>query len=308
VSRKQVGVSTFVSLIIPPTKIIAVLPDPSLGSRLILLFLLLGMMGVPLFQIAVPVTADTQTEIAISLVQKGDDLMLQKRYHEALEAYEESVTIDPYNSISWNKLGVAHMTTGRYEDAVLAFRSATNIDPFYTDAWNNMGDSLTVLGRYQDALDAYNHALMVNQNDLYALLHKGISLQETGDSAQAMGIYEEVILIADREMRKHPNYAEFDARIWAIKGEALFRLGRFEEAVTAYDAALRINPKYDTALKGKSVAMDAILLSRNSPVTTSVPVTEENRMGPLPTVIPISTGVVLASIVILFVALRRSMR
>jgi tetratricopeptide (TPR) repeat protein len=274
-----------------------------------LFLLLLGIIGVPLLQFAVPVAADTQVEVASFLVQKGDDLMLQKRYHEALEAYEESVALDPYNSMSWNKLGIAHMNTGRYEDAVLAFQRAVEIDPFYSDAWNNMGDSLATLERPQEALESYNHALMINGNDLHALLHKGISLQEIGDSAQAMGIYEEVIRLADREMRKHPNYAEYDAEIWATKGEALFRLGRFEEAVAAYDAALQINPKYDAALRGKSLAMDAILLSRgSSPMTTSVPSTNDNGMVPLPTIIPVSAGVILGAVfTALFLISRRSL-
>ncbi len=269
-----------------------------------LFLLLLGIVGVPLLQIGASVAADTQVEIASSLVQKGDDLMLQKRYHEALEVYEESVEIDPYNSISWNKLGIAHMKTGRYEDAVLAFQKAVEIDPLYSDAWNNMGDALATLERHQEALETYNHALVINGNDLYALLHKGISLQETGHSTEAMGIYQEVIRLADREMRKHPNYAEYDAEIWTLKGEALFRLGRFAEAVTAYDAALQINPKYDAALKGKTMAMDAILLSGNSPITTSIPSTNENGVAPLPTIIPLSAGTILGAVftVLIFIS------
>jgi tetratricopeptide (TPR) repeat protein len=277
----------------PPTKIVPVLPGPS--ARLVLALLLLGVIGLPLLMIATPVAADTQTDIASALVQRGDDLMLQKRYHEALEVYEESIATDPYNSIAWNKLGVAHMKTGRYEDAVLAFKKAVEIDPYYSDAWNHMGDSFETLGRNQEAIEAYDHALAVNANDLYALLHKGMSLQKIGDSPRAMDIYEEVIRLADREMRKHPNYAEYDAEIWAIKGEALFRLGRFEEAVTAYDAALQINPKHEEALKGRSLAMDAILLSRGSPATTSPPEQEENGIAPLPT-IPLSAGVVLGAV------------
>jgi tetratricopeptide (TPR) repeat protein len=252
-------------------------------------------MALLIFPIVSPASADTDTEIAITLVRKGDDLMLQKKYHEALGAYEQAVAIDPYNSISWNKLGLAHMTTGRYEDAVSAFRRATNIDPFYDEAWNNLGDSLAILDRHKEALDAYDHALMVNQNDLYALLHKGTSLQETGDSAGAMAIYEQIIVLADREMRKHPNYAEYDAEIWAIKGDALFHLGRFEEAVMAYDAALRINPKYEMAIRGKRITMDAILLSRGNPVTTSVPEFEGNRVAPIPTALAIPWWVVFVS-------------
>jgi tetratricopeptide (TPR) repeat protein len=272
-----------------------VLPSFTPGKGYTPLFLLLGFMALLIFPIVSPASADTDTEIAITLVRKGDDLMLQKKYHEALGAYEQAVAIDPYNSISWNKLGLAHMTTGRYEDAVSAFRRATNIDPFYDEAWNNLGDSLAILDRHKEALDAYDHALMVNQNDLYALLHKGTSLQETGDSAGAMAIYEQIIVLADREMRKHPNYAEYDAEIWAIKGDALFHLGRFEEAVMAYDAALRINPKYEMAIRGKRITMDAILLSRGNPVTTSVPEFEGNRVGPIPTALAIPWWVVFVS-------------
>jgi len=272
-----------------------VLPSFTPGKGYIPLFLLLGFMALLIFTIVSPASADTDTEIAITLVRKGDDLMLQKKYHEALGAYEQAVAIDPYNSISWNKLGLAHMTTGRYEDAVSAFKKATNIDPFYDEAWNNLGDSLAILDRHKEALDAYDHALMVNQNDLYALLHKGTSLQETGDSAGAMAIYEQIIVLADREMRKHPNYAEYDAEIWAIKGDALFHLGRFEEAVMAYDAALRINPKYEMAIRGKRITMDAILLSRGNPVTTSVPEFEGNRVAPIPTALAIPWWVVFVS-------------
>ena len=285
----------FVSLIIPPTKIYPVLPSFTQGKGQVPLFLLLGFMALLIFPIACPASADTDTEIAISLVRKGDDLMMQKKYHEALGAYEEAVAIDPYNSISWNKLGLAHMTTGRYEDAVAAFRKATSIDPFYDEAWNNLGDSLAILDRHKEALEAYDHALMVNQNDLYALLHKGTSLQETGDSAGAMVIYEQIIVLADREMRKHPNYAGYDAEIWAIKGDALFHLGRFEEAVIAYDSAIHINPKYEMAISGKRKAMDEILLSRGNPVTTGVPDFEGTRAAPLPTAIAIPWWIVFVS-------------
>jgi tetratricopeptide (TPR) repeat protein len=297
----------FVSLITPPTKIYPVVPSFAQGKGQAPVILLLGFVALLLFPLVVPASADTSSDIAISLVRKGDDLMVQKKYHEALDAYEEAVAIDPYNSISWNKLGLAHMNTGRYEDAVSAFRMATTIDPFSTDAWNNMGDSLAILEKHQEALDAYDHALRVNPNDLYALLHKGISLQETGNSGGAMAIYESVIALADREMRKHPNYAEFDAEIWATKGEALFRLGRFDEAVQAYDAALRINPKFEMAIKGKNKAMDAILLSRGEPVTPGVPKTEGSSVAPLPTELPLSGWVIVFSIfgVLVHTALHR---
>jgi tetratricopeptide (TPR) repeat protein len=251
-------------------------------GRLVLAILILS--AVVLFP---PGSADTPSEAAAAYLQRGDDLMVQKMFHEALEEYQAAVASDPYNSIAWNKLGVAHMRTGRYEDAVVAFEKAIEVDPYYSEAWTNMGDSLAMLGNHQEAIRAYDRALGINQRDIYALLRKGMSLQETGDSAGAMEIYQEVIRLADWEMRKHPNYAVFDAEIWTNKGDALSRLGRYDEALTAYDAALEINPKFERAEQGRTKAMDAILLARGNPAP-GTPVIEENSSQPLPTIVPVS--------------------
>ncbi len=234
-----------------------------------------------------PAMADTPAEIAPSYIMKGDDLMAQKMYHEALGMYDAAVAYDPYNSMAWNKLGVAHMRTGRYEDAVDSFEKAIAIDPFSANAWTNMGDSLAMLGRHGEALEAYDRALGINQKDTYALLRKGMSLQESGDSAGAMRIYEDVILLTDQEIRKHPNYAAYNAELWTNRGDALSRLGRYEEAVTAYETALEINPKFERAESGRTFAMDAILLARGKPLPV-VNVTETGGFNPLPTIIPLS--------------------
>jgi tetratricopeptide (TPR) repeat protein len=232
-------------------------------------------------------SADTPSDRAAAHLQKGDVFMVQKMYHEALDEYEAAVASDPYNSIAWNKLGVAHLRTGRSEDAVQAFEHAIAIDPYYSEAWTNMGDSLATLGNHQEAIRAYDRALGINQRDIYALLRKGMSLQESGDSAGAMAIYQEVIQLADGEMRKHPNYARFDAELWTNKGDALSRLGRYEEAVAAYDSALAINPKFERAEQGRTKAMDAILLARGNP-SLATPVTDGNSSQPLPTIVPVS--------------------
>jgi tetratricopeptide (TPR) repeat protein len=267
-------------------------PASSSFGRLVLAILILS--AVILLP---PGSADTPSDIAAAHLQKGDDFMVQKMYHEALDAYNAAVTVDPYNSIAWNKLGKAHMRTGRYEDAVLAFEHAIAIDPYYSEAWTNMGDSLAMLGKYQEAIGAYDRALGINQRDIYALLRKGMSLQETGDSAGAMEIYQEVIQLADGELRKHPNYAGFDAELWTNKGDALSRLGRYEEAVTAYNTALEINPKFERAEQGRTKAMDATLLARGNP-TLETPVTDENSSQPLPTIVPV-TGISIISALIL---------
>jgi tetratricopeptide (TPR) repeat protein len=263
----------FGNLITPQTEIIpAYMQRSPRTSRLVSVLLIAAFGFMAVLLVPAPVSGNSPSEISAASIQKGDDLTLQKEYFEALEAYEAAVVSDPYNSIAWNKLGIAHMNTGRYQDAVTAFEKAITIDPYYPEAWNNKGDSFAKLGEYDEAIMAYDQALRLNPNDLYALLRKGTSLQESGSPAEAMLIYQEVVELAEKQVRKHPDYARFDAKLWANKGEALYRLGRYAEAVEAYSTAISINPKYERALQGKIHAEEEILRARGSP-TTPIPVT-----------------------------------
>lgn len=220
------------------------------------------------------VSADTPSEISISWVQKGDHYAAQGMYREALVAYDSAIATDPYNSIAWNRKGVALMKSGNDTEAVKAFEKSLELDPYSTEAWNNKGDAYSHLGEYTDAITAYDRALAINQNDLYALVQKGINLQESGNPDEAMKIYGEVVQIAEREVRKHPNDARYDADLWTNKGDALTHLGRYFDAIDAYETALEINPKHEGALKGKKEVDDHLMQVRGTfPENSIIPPT-----------------------------------
>lgn len=252
-----------------------------------------------LCSLSVPAMADTPSEVAMTWVQKGDNYVAQEHYAEAISAYEQALAIDPYNSSVWNRLGLAHRKAGRNEDAVLSFEKAVGLDPYYSSAWNNKGDALTLLGRYQEAIQAYDRALAINSNDIYALVKKGNNVQEMGNPGEAMKIYEEVVRLAEREVRKHPNDAMFDASLWTTKGDALASLGRYHEALEAYQTALQINPKYEPAKMGSERANETLLRQRGTPQEVFTPAPMESEApAPIPT--PLSLWAVIFAFVALF--------
>jgi tetratricopeptide (TPR) repeat protein len=205
-----------------------------------------------------PVAATTQMEESVTLVQTGNDLMAQGRYGDALIAFDNAIEMDPYSSLAWNGRGIALLKMGAIKGAPEAFKKAVEIDPYYVTAWDNLGDSYMYLARFPEAIDAYDRAIAVNPNDLYAMVHKGMSLQEMGKPEEAMQLYEDTVSLAEYEVRKHPNDARYDARLWANKGDALYRLGRYQEAMDAYSIALQINPKNEQALNGRN-AVEAVI-------------------------------------------------
>ena len=242
-------------------------------------FLVVLLMGA----MVMPVAATTQMEESVTLVQTGNDLMAQGRYGDALIAFDGAIGRDPYSSLAWNGRGIALLKMGAVKGAPEAFKKAVEIDPYYVTAWDNLGESYSYLGRFPEAIDAYDRAIAVNPNDLYAMVHKGMSLQELGKPEEAMQLYEDTVRLAEYEVRKHPNDARYDARLWANKGDALYRLGRYQEAMDAYSVALQINPKNEQALNGKN-AVEAVI-QVPSATTGGVPPPLES-LTPTPTPSP----------------------
>ncbi len=229
--------------------------------------------GLVLLAIVVtPVLSDTSFETALLLTQKGDLLMTENRYAEAISAYSESTTLDPYNSIAWNKMGNAYRAAGRNDDALSAFQKAVKLDPYYTKAWDNIGDVQALLGNYSDAVKTYDRAIATNPNDLYALVARGVNLQVLGKETEAKDSFQEAVDIADRELRVHPNDAKFDAALWTNRGNALFRLQRYSEALSSYDRALSVNPKQDEAIRNRNAVLSMIEAESSSINETKVPV------------------------------------
>jgi tetratricopeptide (TPR) repeat protein len=226
----------------------------SRGAGILSVFLVLFLVGA----MVMPVTATTQMEESVTLVQTGNDLMAQGRYGDALITFDNAIEMDPYSSLAWNGRGIALLKMGAVKGAPEAFKKAVEIDPYYVTAWDNLGDSYMYLARFPEAIDAYDRAIAVNPNDLYAMVHKGMSLQELGKPEEAMQLYEDTVSLAEYEVRKHPNDARYDARLWANKGDALYRLGRYQEAMDAYSVALQINPKNEQALNGRN-AVEAVI-------------------------------------------------
>jgi tetratricopeptide (TPR) repeat protein len=76
-------------------------------------------------------------------------------------------------------------------------------------------------------------------------------LVETGNALYRLGKYIEAIIFYDKALAIYPN----DANALDYKGAALVKLGNYDEAITFLDKALAINPKDNVALQTKIIAL-----------------------------------------------------
>lgn len=159
---------------------------------------------------------------------KGNDLIYQGKYSEAIQAFEKSIEINPQNADPWNGKGIALYNLDRYEEAIQASEKALEINPQYSDAWDTKGHSFYYLGRYEEAVQAYDKVIEIGRYPQCIMVryNKGLSLYN-------LGKYEEAIQSYNSTIEYIPKHTD----AWIAKGNAFSKLGRYDEAQVCYDKA-----------------------------------------------------------------------
>lgn len=188
-----------------------------------------------LFACLIP--CNTTAETTASLIMKGDDLFDAGKYQDAIETYEESITQDPKQARAWAGKGYALNVLKDYENALIAFDEAVAISPNFGKAVYERGNALYGLSRYDEAIIAYDNAIKIYPQYAYlAYYGKAKALQALEKNSDALSLYEKAISLKS-------DYAP----AWNFKGETLSALGRYDEAVLAFDKALSLDPALTVA-------------------------------------------------------------
>ena len=192
----------------------------------------------------------------------------------------------PNNAKRWSELGALLVSLFRFQEALVALDRALAIDSNIGRAWYLRGLALSRLGRQQEALEAYQKATVLNESGAWirqsellrrlGRMEEAFSLNEhyrgsvwekgrpfwcergeiflaLGQEKEALAAFEQAILLPG---------AGKDVAFYG-KGTALFRLGRYEEALEAYRAGLESSSLDIDAQKrrlwhGKATALRAL--------------------------------------------------
>ena len=119
------------------------------------------------------------------VLAKGRQLIKQRAWVEAIETFDEAISVDPVCSDAWYEKGKVLHRLGRIEEALEAFARVISINPENNDGWYNKGVCLTKLGRNEESLEAFQEASRLNP--------------ESSDESRLEGINFLGILGGDRE-------------------------------------------------------------------------------------------------------------
>ena len=186
--------------------------------------------------IAAPVSDDKRlVNEAASWTELGE-------FEKAVAACQSAIKSNPDLAGAWVNLGIALERLNRNQEAVEAYDRAVALAPNEQLAWNNRGNALRALGRIEEAGRSFDTALEFDRRYDRAWNNKGWLLLSAQNRAQdALECFNEALA-------SDPNNVD----AWNNRGIALWRLGRPDDAVASFDAALEIAPTHSNALGNKA--------------------------------------------------------
>ncbi len=186
-------------------------------------------------------TLNQKAIIAADYSKEGDNFFFEGRYEEAINAYNESIRLEPNGADVWNNRGVVLTRLQRYDPAIASYDHALQILPNYGDAWNNRGVTLLELQRYEDAIDSYDHAIQVKPDYADAWNNRGVAFARLQN-------FEEAILSYNEALRIKNDYLD----AWNNRGHALAKLQKLDAAIDCYNQAVKIRPDFHRAWYNKA--------------------------------------------------------
>ena len=148
----------------------------------------------------------------------------------ALRFYEQAVKLKPDYLVAWSNSGKLQCDLGRFDAALVAFDRALALAPDSADEWNSRAGALRELGRLQDSLAACEQALRLRPDFAEAMLNQGTALIKLDRPDDALALYR-------KAKKLKPILADVAS---CGEGLTLKSLGRFDEAMAAFDEAARL--------------------------------------------------------------------
>lgn len=103
-----------------------------------------------------------------AMAATAQDLYMSGHYFEALQAFNDSLAIDPYNAPALMGKAEVLFTLRQYPEAAETYRKVVTISPGHDRAYFCLGNTYLVMGEYQEAAEAYERSLGIRPGNTLA--------------------------------------------------------------------------------------------------------------------------------------------
>ena len=205
---------------------------------------------------------------AATLLAEGRRQLATGAAGRAADLFRQAIDKEPGNAVLHNELGVALFQQGASEAAIAPLMKAVKLDPTLANAWANLGEAERRAKHFKPAAVAFHRYLELRKGDKYGLYGLALSFEgyEAFDKAlQTLNVAEKQTADDPRLLsRIRTARARVQEKVAAAKlpaterGDALFRAGRWADALAVYERGLR-DKADDATLLGRRGLVRAVL-------------------------------------------------
>ncbi len=218
-------------------------------------------------------------ESQLSDINEEENVAFYDKYEDALECFDRSLKYYSEYYDAWYGRGMALFNLERYDEAKICSEKCLELGPDKTETWVLMGNIFLMETRVEKSIECYDKALAINPCNIDALRFKIVILE-------AMNYFQQAVDCCDKILAVNPEdfwalfykglvylyflndyekaYNSFDkvpedyqsSVVWFSKGECLFKMTKYKEAVKCYDKALELEPGYPEAVEARKKSLD----------------------------------------------------
>lgn len=170
---------------------------------------------------------------------------------QAIDAYNKAIELNPRFGWSYSNLALAYTRKGRLSDAIPLYQKSIELLADKADqaiSWNRLGDAYRLLNEYDNAAAAYETADRLSPPNRAALDHaaSGATTDQAVKTDQP-GVPQLVDTPTVPRNAAPAGAHEIDlknAHIWNELGNIFLKAGAYDDAIDAYQKAMRLDPVF----------------------------------------------------------------
>ena len=205
--------------------------------------------------------------------------MAEKRYEDAILAYEELLKSEPKSAIYLNMVGIAYLDLSNFDQARKYFQRSVKADKKYSSAVNNLGMVYYHQKNFRRAIREYEKAVKIEPHQAGTHVNLGFAYYNTNKYELAAAEFGQAIeidplvfqrnarvgtMVEDRSVTNHGLFFFTMARIYAQKTDAAhcaeYLKKSFDEGYKDI-AKAKTDPAFKTVLNDPDVQAVFVLIT-----------------------------------------------
>ena len=173
----------------------------------------------------------------------GEIYRAQSRFPEAIETIRKALSRWPLDGELFTDISWYYSLNGNVKEAIATAESATQQLPDKAMGFTNLCRAYNDNAQYSQAVRACEKALQLNPDDGETHFYLGRALREQGRTAEAAKSFDKAVAGLVKFTQANPDYSDG----YYLLGNAYFNDSQFEKALDAYRRSLDISPNFPRA-------------------------------------------------------------